>query len=505
MEKGIIISGKFGEIIARQKHGEEIELGELLIAENKDSKFLLQAYDLLFGSQLSASNLELVSGMKLEEDSDMMFMDEKIRNYNLAMLKNLVTISKNNAHSTKSLPDFFSYVREVEKEDLSFITTPENPLYVGKLRSGSKMLDVDIHLPGDKVFSHHILIAATTGRGKSNLASVMLWSSLANNYAGILVLDPHDEYYGRHKFGLKDHPGSNLSYYTPKNAPSGQRSLKINLKNIRPSHFNGATDWSDAQREAIGTYHKAFGENWIDAVMNEKEIPGKFMEGTLAVVKRRIASLLNINKVENKLVCSGVFDSISGQTTITDICNDLEKGKVVVVDTSGFTGNVEILIGSLITTEIFNRYKYYKSTGELTDKPVISVFLEEAPRVIGKEILEKGTNIFSTIAREGRKFRIGLTAITQLPSLIPREILANMNTKIIMGIEMQPERQAIIDSASQDLSSDSRAIAALDKGEAIITSNFTRFALPVKIPLFEEFSKINKKKTPQSFVGISLS
>ncbi|MEK6916737.1 MAG: hypothetical protein AABW92_03245, partial [Nanoarchaeota archaeon] len=78
MNKGIIISGKFGEIVARQKHGQEIELGELLIAEGKDSKILLQAYDLIYGSQLSSSNLELVSGMKLEEDSDLMLMYDKL-------------------------------------------------------------------------------------------------------------------------------------------------------------------------------------------------------------------------------------------------------------------------------------------------------------------------------------------------------------------------------------------------------------------------------------------
>ena len=53
--KGIIISGKFGEIQVRQKHGQEIELGELLIAENKTSKILLQVYDLIYGSHSFAS------------------------------------------------------------------------------------------------------------------------------------------------------------------------------------------------------------------------------------------------------------------------------------------------------------------------------------------------------------------------------------------------------------------------------------------------------------------
>ena len=99
-----------------------------------------------------------------------------------------------------------------------------------------------------------------------------------------------------------------------------------------------------------------------------------------------------------------------------------------------------------------------------------------------------------------------MTAITQLPSLIPRTILANMNTKIILGMEMQPERQAIIESSSQDLMDDNRNIASLDKGEAIISSNFVKFATPVKIPLFEDIAKAEKKQNiSKNFSGISLS
>ena len=128
--------------------------------------------------------------------------------------------------------------------------------------------------------------------------------------------------------------------------------------------------------------------------------------------------------------------------------------------------------------------------------------IEEAPRVIGEDVLSsKNDNIYSTIAKEGRKFKIGLTAITQLSSVIPRTILANMNTKIILGNEMKQERQAIIESASQDLSEDDRNIASLDKGEAIISSIFVPFAIPIKIPLFDDLikrqgnSKQNQTKT----------
>ena len=127
---------------------------------------------------------------------------------------------------------------------------------------------------------------------------------------------------------------------------------------------------------------------------------------------------------------------------------------------------------------------------ELARKPVVTVVIEEAPRVIGEDVISaRGNNIYSTIAKEGRKFKIGLTAITQLCSVIPRTILANLNTKIILGNEMVQERQAIIASASQDLSADDRNIASLDKGEAIISSIFVPFAIPIKIPLFEELVK----------------
>ncbi|MCP3682983.1 MAG: ATP-binding protein [bacterium] len=499
---GQVVSGGFGRILIRQKADQKIEVGELLIAETDKGKMLMQAFDLVYGSQLTQQSLELVSGMKLEEENDLELMDTALRNYTLASLKSLVTIEGNQAKTSKTLPGFFSQVREVKKEDLTFLTKPKNPLPVGKLRSGSKTLDVDIFLQGEKVFSHHILIPAQTGRGKSNLTSCMLWNAVDEEYCGILVLDPHDEYYGRNKPGLSSHQSKDkIVYYTPKSPPPGSRSLKINIENIRPSHFNGVVSWSDPQKEALNAFYKKYKKSWIEAILLEQEIEG-FQEGTLGVIKRRLLALLDLQTSGQEIFCNGIFDTQAGASTISDMTDELEKSNTVIIDTSSFSGSVELLIGSLVASEVLNKYRHYKTDGTLDNKPVISIVLEEAPRVIGKEALERGPNIFSTIAREGRKFKVGLTAITQLPSLIPRDILANMSTKIILGIEMAPERQAIIESAAQDLSEDSRNIASLDTGEAIITSNFTRFATPVKIPLFTDLIDNNNQPVKKDFSGL---
>ena len=201
---------------------------------------------------------------------------------------------------------------------------------------------------------------------------------------------------------------------------------------------------------------------------------------------------------------SKVFNDSLGSRTIKDILNHLESGKKVIIDTSNFTDETELLIGSIIINEVFNNYKRYKLEGDFDQKPVISIVVEEAPRVLSQEVLKSGKNIFSTIAREGRKFKVGLIAITQLTSIIPKTVLANMNTKIILGNELSSERAAIIQSASQDISSNDQNIASLDKGEAIISSNFTKFAIPIKIPLFEDhIKKYNqtKPKEKTTFVG----
>src|SRR3989344_2864291 len=119
--KGQVISGEFGRIIARQKSGESIEIGELLVADSNDGKILMQVYDLVYGSQISQQNLEMISGMKLEENTDFELFDPNLRNYMLAMMKPLVTIKGKSAFVSKSLPRFFSEVREVNEHDLEFI------------------------------------------------------------------------------------------------------------------------------------------------------------------------------------------------------------------------------------------------------------------------------------------------------------------------------------------------------------------------------------------------
>jgi hypothetical protein len=487
---GQIVAGQVAQIVIREKSGTKIELGDLLVAETTEGYLVLQVYNLLYGSQIPKSTREHLAGMKLEGmGTSLEFLEPGLRNYILAETKSILYV-RETPRSPKILPEFFGTVRPVNAKDLKFLTLPPNPVYLGKVRSGTKVIDAEVYLDGEEALRHHVLIPSTTGRGKSNLVKVMLWSVLGQKRFGILVLDPHDEYYGRSSLGLKDHKDAkgNLLYYSV-NPPAGTNTLIINLHSIQPDHLNGIVRLTDAQEQAVRSYYQNFGRDWIDNVVRGTDVQG--VGSTTRVVLQRIFRTrfgIRLDEQGNLLCTNRVFSQSAGESTISDIVNALEHGKTVILDTSKLGDEAELLVGSIIGNEILDRYQSYKADGTLDEKPTVSLVIEEAPRVLGQDKLEKvGDNVYSTIAREGRKFKVGLIAITQITSAIPRDILTNLNTKIILGNEMSAERHSIMDSAAQDLSQDDRNIASLDKGEAIVSSVFTKFAVPIQIPKFEDY------------------
>lgn len=485
-----IVGGQHADILLRQKSGANLELGELLVAESSPAtgagngdKIILQVFDLQYGSQMQEEALQWASGLHLENVSSEPFLEAELRNYVLAKVKAVAHVKDGTARTPKSLPPFFSALRRLQSEDLAFMENPEKPLYVGKVRCGSRILDKDVLLDGSRVLPEHILVSSSTGKGKSNFVSVMLYKLLESNYCGLLVLDPHNEYYAR----LKNHPraSENLIAYSPRPG-RGAFTLGINYKSLRPWHFSGIVPFTEAQNETIWTYYKEFKDDWLAGILAD-EIPEKLAqkferrslkEETLRVLQRKLELALR----------NSIFSADGGLTTVSDVAESLEKGKVVIVDTSGVSSDTELLIGSIFANDIFERAK----NNQVKPK---SIVIEEAPRVLR----EGSSNVFSSIAREGRKFGVGLIAITQLASLIPREVLANMNTKIILGNEMQAEREALIGSAAQDLSDDSKTIAGLDKGEAIISSVYTKFAIPVQFPKFETMADEQKAPVARRF------
>ncbi len=83
--------------------------------------------------------------------------------------------------------------------------------------------------------------------------------------------------------------------------------------------------------------------------------------------------------------------------------------------------------------------------------PVVSLALEEAQRVLGGS-KDRESNVFPRVAREGRKFGVGLCAVTQQPKLLEDELLSQFNTFFILGLADEKDRNMLRTSAKQDIS-----------------------------------------------------
>jgi DNA helicase HerA-like ATPase len=172
------------------------------------------------------------------------------------------------------------------------------------------------------------------------------------------------------------------------------------------------------------------------------------------------------------------------------IVDELMDGYSVLIDTSGLSSMEEILVASVITRRVLETYGqiYLEDRERFAALPPTLVALEEAQRVLSK-VQRADENIFPRVAREGRKFKVGLCAVSQQPKLIDDELLSQFNTFFVLGLADEKDRNILRGSSKQDISDLGPEIQTLMPGEAIVTNLEAPFALPAQVFLYEDHLK----------------
>jgi len=501
---GKVISGDVSQNVSIRLHSRaRVNVGDILVIKEKDYTFFVKVINVTITSSEPQQFVEEIAGRELEHEQEYELHDAKERFYKLCQAKILKTVHGNKFLPGRTIPSHFSNVYKATPQDFAFLKD-QGEITIGCLRLGAESIkEVNIALPAKKLISHHMLVVAATGKGKSNFTKVFVAGLMKlDNYSSI-IMDPHGEYYGGKGIkGLSDHALKHkILLLTPRYEEyPGSEPLKIHAEDLEPGDFTGIVDLSVAQKEALDALHKFYGKDWLLNLLVErkvievfKDLEQKIAMGTLYALKRKINYYLELEGKE------GVVFSLNKRNQVSvyeKIWNAINENKTIIIDTSLVGDEAERLISSSVLSRVFTSYRKIKQANPAGFKhlPELLLIFEEAPRVLGKDVLTTGTNIFERVAREGRKFKIGLCAITQMPSLIPREILSQMNTKVIMGLPAPVDREAVINSSSQNISDENTEIQMLDVGEAIITSPFIKFPLPVKVMKFEELLKQGEQK-----------
>lgn len=499
---GRLVGRSVTELAFRVPYGTSVALGELLVGLEEDSerRFLLRVTDIQHGSESGLDDWpQRIAGNMMRLDGEgrrFPFHDRDERLYAIAVAKPLGflegTGDAQRLRKPKTLPHHFSRIRRLRVEDLAFLAAFEMDLPIGDLRSGTDVLPHGIGVHG-KWLPYHVGVFATTGMGKSNLMKRLLGSLLESRRYGVLVFDPHGEYFdggagvlpdGRKLQGLSHHPlaPERLTIFSSRTLPGVYNDLKISAHEIKVGDVKNIYGFSQPQEEALWAVGEYYGKAWLVELANRPleeiklDFGGKFRDETLSVLKRRAEHILKMDVVHS-----------DGAVSVTaEILKALDEARVVLVDTSSLYESEEILASAVLARTIFHRNKdAYKQRDRFDKLPPCVIALEEAQRVLVRR--EGEQSIFGQIAREGRKFKTGLCAVTQQPKLIPEELLSQFNTYFVLGLSDAHDRQIVQGSAKQDLSAMEREVQTLEPGEALVASPNVPFAVPTKVHLYEDY------------------
>ena len=404
---------------------------------------------------------------------------------------------------SRTLPTKFAPVARAEQEEFKFLRQVMGDIEVGYLRNGSRLVkDIPVALHSEAM-DHHMGVFATTGMGKSNFmkvfaASCMRLAARGEAKFGLLIVDPHGEYLKgkglvKGLTHLKKYREGLACYSTNRQNASdpGVEELAISESEIFPEDIALLYEWSPPQRDALDAISRIFdSNNWLEEIKSPEGMARMVQEGfkdsTVMVLVRRIKNELERNPYIRK------------RSSLANILANLQNGKVVLVDIPRMSDRSELFLLSIISRYILNEYKKDEKEGQESRKNCL-ITIEEAQRVLG---IGSNTSRFESIAREGRKFGVGLCAITQQPKLIDKQLLSQFNTLVVMGLGDRNDRQQLEESAKQDLSSLDIEIQTLEKGEAIVSTLSIPFPVPARIHRFEDYLRqLEKEENEETLIA----
>lgn len=392
-------------------------------------------------------------------------------------------------------------IKLATKEILDPILRMNNSLKLGHLISQE---DVDVNVDVNKMVSRHLAVLAMTGAGKSNTVSVIVDGLLAHNGC-ILIFDMHSEYVGA------EFTNGSVNVIEPIVNP---KYMEFNeIKKLANIGSNATIQERFFRKAFLKT--KQLIQDSLAKSNNFLEIMGSILYSWYndedmfnANDKAKIMDV--INKIEDLNV---KYDRLFN-TNVGNILNNLEIGKANILDLGQVDENTaEVLVAHVLRQSLKSRKKAVKYNDKNELRFPVFFVVEEA-HILAPQSRNPDSKYWITrIAREGRKFGLGLCLVSQSPKSVDAETLSQANNMIILRL-VEPKDQKHVQSASESLSEDLvKQLPSLNIGEAMVLGLMTKIPTLVKIDEFKgrkiggdlqitdewsSYSKIQEKELEES-------
>lgn len=426
-----------------------------------------------------------------------------------------------------TLPSINAQCYKIEGEQLSNLmgtissemAHADHPLVLGKYSMDGTSV---VFLDGNKLFQRHAAVVGSTGSGKSYCVAKLVeqMSNLKN--ANAILFDIHGEYStdSFRKEGIQQYkiaspndlsevdklnhnllmiPYWLLTYEemqamlldrSDMNAPNQAMLLYREVmaaKNrmVADSPYNGKITLDSPIPYDLNEVLKNLHELDVQMVDGSRSPKAGPFNGKLTRFNQRLE-----NKLQDKRM--GFMFSLSEEEQkmnwFADFCkkimgNDADTHNCIkVIDFSEVPSDVLPLVTGLITRIVFSVQQW----SENNHRHPLALLCDEAHLYVQQmdshdSIAEIGLKSFERVAKEGRKYGLGLVIISQRPSEVNHTVLSQCNNFISLRLSNVEDQNVIKRLLPDNLGNIADNLSMLDIGEAIVVGDSTLLPSRIKI------------------------
>lgn len=379
----------------------------------------------------------------------------------------------------------------------------------------------------NELLGKHTAILGSTGAGKSGTVAAVIHSILERGqivnhdhwHPQIIILDPHNEYgkaFPAHQRLSTDEGSLKLPYWlldleeslslfigkTEFAATSQSNIIKNALIAVREQAakqlaldenlltVDSPIPYDLGDPAGMDNFGKKQGELYDVGLIGEinKQRPNNQNQANhedYNKVIRKISSLLNDGRLKFMMESWG-----GGEDPLPTIVNQFltRQTTVQIVDLSGVPNEVAGVASAAIARIIF-QLKVWQSEAERQNSPVLLV-CEEAHRYVpnrGEAQYEAAQSAIRRIAKEGRKYGVGLLLVSQRPSEVEATVLSQCNSWIVLRITNDADREHVRSILPDSMSGLTKMLSGLRRQEAIFVGQAA--TLPTRVMIRSLFAE----------------
>jgi DNA helicase HerA-like ATPase len=329
------------------------------------------------------------------------------------------------------------------------------------------------------------LVAGSTRSGKSFAAGTIIERILRETPFPVVVLDVHNDYvYMNQKPDGTEAEGYNVVVYHPVNAKL-QADITATKKELVFPMIKTPAEELMAFFQTTGELQEIYIRNIIRELKAGKKpfdlediikaINDKLSktdsEGRSVIKREDHLRWMHLRERLEDLNEEPLFKAAGIEA------EEFFKPKTLsVISLNGLRASIQDVYASHIINMLLHKLMHDRGKEE-----VIFLFVEEAHRMVSPDAKKFSVDTIKTAVREGAKFGLFITLITQSPSAIDPGVIANVGNFMVFRLINEKDKNIIIEASetvSQDVVND---LPSLNVGEAAMVGDFVPISALVKV------------------------